>query len=140
MFEALEDKTNYSPVKDMELDSSDIYSISIQSGCWEIGKQGKRLHMHVKVTLLYNGRSHGYFHIDRAKIENQIRLSVPGINWGKAPYVNVRFIKSTPENSLTSYINKEIHNNPNFSLVQRNYEYEKEKRRGRFQFQDSSSG
>ena len=128
---ALENKENYKPKKDLDLTTEDLISISVVSGSWEVGKINKRLHLHWRVEVIYNGASHGYFNVDWEKVQTEIREIMPEIDWGDGPYINSRYISSAPERSVTNYINKETAKDPEFSLIRRSHELQKERRRSR---------
>lgn len=109
---SLKNRNNYKPVNDPSLSVDDILSIDVFMGAVEVGKIENRLHFHLKVYVNYNGLSDGYFHVNIPKIANLMRRAFPSIKWGRAPYINVRCIKTAEY--VDSYINKDENKEPDF--------------------------
>lgn len=125
--DALCDRKNYVPRNDPELSPSDIFKLSVEEGVWESGNVMKRLHLHSKLTVIYNGMSPGYFHVMYKPVLEDFRKKFPGIDFEKGPYLNVRYLNSVTEKTLASYINKELQKNPKFTLSERNGQYRQER-------------
>lgn len=140
LHDALYINDNYLPKADMGLSTDDIFGINVTSGYWElcsgvnkkyrdkVPKEKWRLHLHLRVEVIYKGTSTGYFHINCDSISRHIRDKIPGIKWEGGPYINSRYIYNPADKSVVNYVNKERERDPEFSLAQRNYERYKERR------------
>ncbi len=108
-----------------------IFKIDAEPGAWEESEErnGRKIHIHMTLKIMYSGRFVGYFHLDAKKLGAHIRSAVPELSWGKGPYIQIRFIKEASQ-TVAQYIHKELHKQ-NTTLYERNQEIIEERIRKR---------
>lgn len=84
-----------------------IVQLHVEPGAWEESSEsnGRKIHIHITARVMYSGMFMGYFHIDTKKLGESIRKNVPELNWGRGPYMMVRFIKEA-NLTVAQYIHK----------------------------------
>jgi hypothetical protein len=84
-----------------------IVRVDVEPGAWEesTDRNGRKIHIHITLRVIYSGMFIGFFHVDTHKLQSLVRSAAPELNWGRGPYINIRYIK---EMNLTvaQYIHK----------------------------------
>lgn len=99
-----------------------IVQLHAEPGAWEESGEGngRKIHIHITVRVMYSGMFLGFFHINTRKLAQSIRTHIPELSWGNGPYLMSRFIKEA-NLTVAQYIHK-LKYTENIALYQRQAE------------------
>lgn len=100
------------PRNDPSLNSSSIFSLKLGESAAAIGPKTNTIHYHADITIFYDGRSPGYFHLDRDAVKEYMLDKLPLDNI----YVNFQHVRNF-KTAVADYISNQNALDPDFDYT-----------------------